>query len=237
MKAMILAAGRGRRMRSLTDRVPKPLLTVHAKPLIDITIAALVAAGYCDIVINYAYRGQQIVDHVGDGQRYGARIAYSAESQPDDLETDGLETDGLETGGGVLQALPLLGDAPFLLINADVLTDYPLASLRQRSVQQAHLVLVDNPDHHSVGDFSLDAQGQVNHISDGDRTLTFAGISLIHPCLFTSEKAGTFPLKQPLLHAIDKHQVSGEYYTGRWLDIGTPERLQAANTLAQQGKR
>lgn len=220
MKAMILAAGRGERMRPLTNTTPKALLTVNGKPLIDYHIEALVVAGITDIVINYAYLGKQITTHVGNGERYGARIIYSPE-----------QDFGMETGGGVLRALPKLGDAPFILINTDVWTDYPLAQLKHRPVKRAHLILTSNPDHHISGDFVLNSTGVVQQAGPGSR-LTFAGISCLHPTLFAECKPGAFPLREPLKRAIDQGSVTGEHYHGVWVDVGTPERLYSINDHA-----
>lgn len=164
MKAMILAAGRGERMRPLTDHKPKPLLEANGKPLIVHTINQLVAAGFSDIVINHAHLGQQIEDHLGDGQAFGASIAYSPEGE------------ALETAGGIIKALPLLGDGPFLVVNGDIATDYPYAILKNQDFDLAHLVLINNPEHHPEGDFALDSAGQV--LETGAEKWTFSGIGL-----------------------------------------------------------
>lgn len=212
MRAMILAAGRGERMRPLTDRTPKPLLPVAGKPLIEHHIAALAAAGFREIVINVSWLGQQIVDALGSGARFGVELAYSRE-QPTPLET----------AGGVRRALPLLGEAPFVVINGDVWTDYPLAAL-QPPAALAHLVLVDNPPHHEQGDFVLDG-GRVL-AGAGDR-LTFSGIGVYRPALFAHLPEGVQQPLAPLLReAIAQGQVSGEYFRGRWIDVGTPARLE-----------
>lgn len=212
---MILAAGRGERMRPLTDRTPKPLLKVAGKALIDYHVENLVAAGITELVINHAYLGEQIEQHLGDGAAFGASIDYSPEKT------------ALETGGGIYQALPLLqggseSDAPFLVVNGDVWTDFSFASLCDLRPAQAHLVLVDNPEHHHAGDFVL-ADGKIQQ--NGGGRLTFAGISVLRPSLFDGFKPGVLPLKQPLLNAIAGQAVSGEHYQGRWVDVGTPERL------------
>lgn len=212
MKAMILAAGRGERMRPLTDTVPKPLLRVAGKTLIEHHLRALSAAGFRDLVINHAYLGQQIVDAVGNGERFGVSIRYSAEPEA-----------ALETGGGIRRALPLLGSEPFVVINGDIWTDFPLAELRPPT-GLAHLVLVDNPAHHGAGDFNLEA-GRL--VEDGGERLTFSGIGVYRPGLFAGQTADRFPLAPLLRRAIREGQVSGEHYAGRWVDIGTPERLQA----------
>ena len=216
MKAMILAAGLGTRMRPLTDHCPKPLLDVAGKPLIVRHIENLAAAGFCDIVINIAHLGHMIEAALGDGHPWGVNIHYSREAQP------------LETAGGIVNALPLLGDNPFLLINGDIWCDYRLDSLRASPLSGlAHLVLVDNPEHHSAGDFVLQA-GKVH--PRGEQTgFTFSGLSVMHPRLFENwrPRAGeAFPLREILLPAMAAGQVSGEYYAGYWLDVGTPQRLQ-----------
>lgn len=216
MKAMILAAGRGERMRPLTDTTPKPLLEAGGKRLIEYHLENLARAGFHDIVINHAHLGEQIEQVLGDGERYGLRIAYSAEGQ------------ALETGGGIFKALPLLGEAPFLVINGDVWCDYPYAELRQQDVTCAHLVMVDNPPQHPQGDFVLE-YGRV-HDKDGER-LTFSGIGIYHPRLFAGCEAGAFALAPLLRRAIAEESVSGEYYGGRWFDIGTPERLQQLDRM------
>lgn len=211
MRAMILAAGRGERMRPLTDTTPKPLLQVGGKSLIEHHIIRLVAAGFHDLVVNHAHLGTQIERVLGDGQRYGAQIHYSPEVQ------------ALETGGGIFQALPLLGNAPFAVINSDVWTDYPFVYLKQSFAGLAHLVLVDNPSHHPNGDFQLTVEGQV--CTNGMATLTFSGIGVYHPDLFATCTASKFPLAPLLCDAMARGLVTGEHYRGDWVDVGTPERL------------
>lgn len=212
MKAMILAAGRGERLRPLTDTLPKPLVTVGPYTLIEWHIVRLVAAGIRELVINLSYRGDQIRDHLGEGQAYGANIRYSAEGEPP-----------LETGGGIFQALPLLGADPFLVVNGDIWTDFPYAQL-QATGKLAHLVMIDNPEHHPQGDFYLD-EGQINDRGQG-RCLTYSGIGIYTRELFAACTPGRFPLAPLLRDAIRQGQVSGEYYPGEWLDIGTLERLE-----------
>jgi len=213
MKAMVLAAGRGERMRPLTDVTPKPLLKVGGDYLIAYHLRSLVAAGITEIVINHAWLGEQLEQALGDGRQYGAQIHYSAEGDV-----------GLETAGGIKRALPLLGDMPFLVVNGDVWSDFPFASLPEIPAGQAHLVLVDNPLFHLEGDFSLQ-QGQVQ--SDGGPKLTFSGIGLYRAELFATLPEGRAPLAPLLRSAMVTGAVSGEHYSGDWLDVGTPERLSA----------
>ncbi|HEN8712031.1 MULTISPECIES: N-acetylmuramate alpha-1-phosphate uridylyltransferase MurU [Pseudomonas] len=221
MKAMILAAGKGERMRPLTLHTPKPLLSVAGQPLIEYHLRALAAAGFTEVVINHAWLGQQIEDHLGDGSRFGLSIRYSPEGEP------------LETGGGIFQALPLLGDAPFLLVNGDVWTDYPFACLRAPLQGLAHLVLVDNPGHHGRGDFRLQG-GQVVDGDDAPGTLTFSGLSVLHPDLFAGCQAGAFKLAPLLRQAMSAGKVTGEHYRGAWVDVGTQERLAEAERLIRE---
>lgn len=214
MKAMILAAGLGTRMRPLTDRTPKPLLTVLGKPLIEYHLEKLSAAGIKEVVINHAYLGEQIEEFVGDGTRWNLRVYFSREMEP------------LETGGGICQALPLLGTDPFLVINADVWLDYPLHELIHHAFPAlAHLVLVPNPAHHPQGDFVLNQDGWVDRHDSHDVTYTFSGLSVLRPQLFTGKLPGKFPLAPVFQEAIIKHQVTGELFDGYWLDVGTVQRL------------
>ena len=217
MKAMLLAAGRGERMRPLTDNTPKPLLRIGGQTLIEHHIHALAQANFTELVINHAHLGEQIVQALGDGDAYGVNIRYSPETGA-----------ALETGGGVYNALPLLGDAPFIVVNADIWTDYSFTGLPHDPVGLAHLVMVDNPEHHAAGDFSL-SNAQLSQ--QGPRMLTFSGIGVYRPALFAGCTAGAFPLAPLLREAMDKEAVSGEYFTGRWFDIGTPERLAAVNDI------
>jgi len=220
MKAMILAAGRGERMRPLTDHTPKPLLKAADKPLIEYTIEALVSAGITEIVINLAHLGNQLKTYLGDGSQYQAHIQYSDEGET-----------GLETAGGIKNALPLLGDSPFLVINGDIYCDFPLQSLLNKPIDLAHLILVNNPVHHPNGDFSLQAQATLT--SEGKERFTFSGIGLYHPDLFADLEPGKSALA-PLLKKVMKNQrISGELYSGFWMDIGSPERLEnLSNFLA-----
>lgn len=220
MKAMILAAGRGERMRPLTDRTPKPLLPVAGKPLIVWHLERLARAGFREIVINHAHLGDQIEALLGTGDAWGVAIRYSEEA-----------AGALETAGGVANALPLLGADPFLVINGDIFCDWEPASARTalQSGMLAHLVLVANPAHHPRGDFTLagtkvGAGGTAPHLP----THTFAGIGIYRPELFAGIERGTPAKLAPLLHqAIAAGRISGEYHAGRWVDVGTPERLAA----------
>ncbi|OYV20500.1 MAG: hypothetical protein CG441_375 [Methylococcaceae bacterium NSM2-1] len=218
MKAMILAAGRGERMRPLTDYVPKPLLPVAGKTIIEHTINQLISEGFNDIIINHAHLGQQIEDHLGNGQQYGANIQYSPEGDQ-----------ALETAGGIINALPLLGDEVFLVVNGDIATDFPFAELKNLTIDLAHLVLVDNPEHHPQGDFGLDNTGKV--IENCREKLTFSGIGLYRPELFSNTPPGSSKLGPLLRQAIANQRVSGQKFAGFWMDIGTPERLQELNFL------
>ncbi|TVP47386.1 MAG: nucleotidyltransferase family protein [Halomonas sp.] len=222
MKAMILAAGLGKRMRPLTDHCPKPLLPIDGKPLIVHHLERLRDAGIDEVVINVSYRAEQIIEALGDGGNYGLRIRWSRETEP------------LETGGGIQHALPLLGEMPFLLINGDVWCEAIPAKQALGGSDLAHLVLVDNPPHHANGDFGLMA-GRVNQTSAS--RLTYAGISLIHPQLLAGHRQGAFALAPLLRAAIDDHRVSGEHFTGPWVDVGTPERLAMLENELQQRKR
>jgi MurNAc alpha-1-phosphate uridylyltransferase len=220
MKAMILAAGKGERMRPLTLTTPKPLIRAGGVPLIEYHLRALAAAGFTEIVINHAWLGQQIEDYLGDGSQYGVRIQYSPEGEP------------LETGGGIFRALPLLGDEAFVVVNGDIWTDYDFSVLHQPIVGLAHLVLANNPDHHPAGDFQL-IDGQVRDAQPEAATLTYSGIAVLHPQLFEGCSAGAFKLAPLLRTAMANGQVSGERLNGQWVDVGTHERLAQAETLIE----
>ena len=209
---MILAAGRGERMRPLTDEVPKPLLPVGGRPLIVWQIERLARAGIRNLVINHAHLGQMIEATLGDGAAWDVHLRYSAEG----------EGRALETGGGILRALPMLGDGPFLVINGDVWTDIDPAGLALAEGDLAHLVMVDNPPHHPGGDFHL-ASGRLH--AEGEPRLTFSGIGVYRRELFVDCPAGAFPLAPLLRAAMRAGRVSGEHHTGQWVDVGTPERL------------
>ncbi len=220
MKAMILAAGRGERMRPLTDTVPKPLLLAGGKPLIVHLIERLRGEGFCDLVINHAHLSRQLRAALRDGRSLGVRIQYSAEPQG-----------ALDTGGGILNALPILGDSPFLVVNGDVWTDYPFHRLVKAPPHLAHLVMVDNPPHHLEGDFAV-VDGQVDH--RGGSRLTFAGIGVYRQELFVGHGGGRFPLAPLLKQAAMHGQVSAEYYGGQWMDVGTPGRLKELDARLRQ---
>jgi N-acetyl-alpha-D-muramate 1-phosphate uridylyltransferase len=209
--AMILAAGRGERMRPLTDHTPKPLLAAGGRPLIEYHIEALARAGIRDLVINLAHLGGQIRRRLGDGARWQLAIRYLEEPPG-----------ALETGGGIFNALPLLGDGPFLVVNGDIWTDCDFARLGCPADALAHLLLVDNPPQHPRGDFTL-AAGRVGN--GPARRLTFSGIGLYRAELFAGCRGGAFPLAPLLRDAAERGRVSGEHFRGDWMDIGTPQRL------------
>lgn len=218
MKAMILAAGRGERLRPLTDDTPKPLLKVGGKCLIDYHLTALAACGISQVVINVSHLADHIQSALGDGRQYGMKIHYSIESTP------------LETGGGIIQALPLLGKDPFIVLNGDVWTDYPLAQLQKPLTGAAHLILVTNPAHHVKGDYCL-GDDQIVRI-EGEQKLTFSGMGIYHPDLFSQANVDETPRLPTLLApAIQQGLVTGEHYQGRWIDIGTLERLEHARSF------
>ncbi len=219
MKAMILAAGRGERMRPLTDHTPKPLLKVGSKCLIEYHLNNLAAAGFKEVVINVAWLGQQVINLIGSGENYHLKITYSDEGD-----------NALETAGGIIKALPLLGDEPFLVINGDVWSDYPLKKLNHFPLKdKAHLVLVDNPPHNPQGDFSI----KKNRLIIGEtEKMTFSGIGVysvdfFKPYLSTSLDNKKLPLAPMIRDHIKNNEISAEVYAGKWLDIGTEERLLA----------
>ncbi len=225
MKAMILAAGRGERMRPLTDHTPKPLLEAGGKPLIVWTIERLARAGITDLVINHAHLGARIEHALGDGRTLGVSIAYSSEG------------DALETAGGIAFAMPLLGEQPFILVNGDVFSDFDFAPLAARARMlgddQAHIVLVDNPVHHPAGDFALRESGRV--VDDAPR-LTYAGIGVYRPELFAATARGHKAKLAPLLRTVMAHnRLGGEHFRGTWIDVGTVERLQALDLALRTG--
>lgn len=220
---MILAAGRGERMRPLTDHTPKPLLEVGGKALIVWHIEKLVAAGITELVINHAHLGAKLEAYLGDGHQFGAQIHYSR------------ETSALETAGGIANARSLLGEHPFAVINGDIWCDYDFARLAERaatlktSSDMAHLVLVDNPAHHPTGDFLLQDDRVIGSApsTQHSKCLTFSGIGVYHPALFSPVPSGSVAPLAPLLRAqISLGKVSGEHHAGLWIDVGTPQRLQ-----------
>ncbi|AHE65948.1 N-acetylmuramate alpha-1-phosphate uridylyltransferase MurU [Legionella oakridgensis] len=213
--AMILAAGRGERLKPITDTQPKALCLVHDVPLIEHHVMNLAKAGFQQIIINHAYLGGKIRQHLGNGARWNVNITYSPEP-----------SGGLETGGGIMNALPLLGHEPFLVVNADIFTDYPFGSLALPSQRLAHLVLINKPLYYQQGDFGLSSRQQ---LENKNRQYTFAGIACYHPEAFKHCQPGRYSLT-PLLRELTEHnKASGEIYTGKWIDIGSPERLQLAN--------
>ena len=219
MKAMILAAGRGERLRPLTERLPKPLIEAGGKPLIDWHLERLAAAGWREAVINVSHLADQIVAHVGDGARYGMRIAWSREAEP------------LETAGGIAQAHALLGDAPFLLVNSDIYCEYdfPIPEKISLGNNLAHIVLVPNPPQHPGGDFTL-ASGMVGN-GPAPR-YTYAGVAVVSPALLAGVRPGErAPLAPLLRQAADGRRLSGELFRGLWTDVGTAERLAELRTL------
>jgi MurNAc alpha-1-phosphate uridylyltransferase len=212
---MILAAGRGERLRPMTDTTPKPLLRVHGQPLIERHVMGLAGAGIEWIVINLAWLGSQIREYLGDGARYGVTIVYS-EEQPR----------ALDTAGGIFRALPHLDPGPFAVVNGDIYTNFPFQTLRLAADRDAHLVLVPNPPQHPRGDFGLE-QGLA--LSGAASQYTFSGIAVYRSAFFAGCTDGVFPLKPLLLRSMAAKRCSGELYTGVWEDVGTAERLSALN--------
>ena len=217
--AMILAAGRGERMRPLTDSVPKPLLVVRGKPLIERHVDALARAGIERIVINLAWLGSLIRRHLGDGSRFGVPIVYSEEAPR-----------ALETAGGIFRALPLLGADPFLVVNGDIFTDFAFERAALDADRDAHLVLVANPPHHARGDFALE-HGLARQ--DGAPQYTFSGIAVYRRCFFEGCVDGSFPLKPLMLRSMAARRCSAELFGGLWEDVGTPRRLAALNGVPE----
>ncbi|HUO18591.1 MAG TPA: nucleotidyltransferase family protein [Steroidobacteraceae bacterium] len=213
MRAMLLAAGRGERMRPLTDSLPKPLVPVAGRPLIAWHLAALAAAGYREVVINTSWLAEALHAALGDGAGFGVRITWSDEGPVP-----------LETGGGIFRAVPLLGPGPFLVVNADIWTDIDFARLALEADAHAHLVLVANPPHNVRGDFGLDGDRIVNR--DTDR-FTYSGVGVFRPEFFHDASAGRFPLLPLLNRAIAERRLRGELHRGAWSDVGTAERLAA----------
>jgi MurNAc alpha-1-phosphate uridylyltransferase len=222
MKAMILAAGRGERMRPFTDQIPKPLLEVAGKPLIVWHLEKLAKANFEEVIINHAHLGEMIETYVGDGSRWNLKITYSREGSP------------LETAGGIKKALPLIGDQPFLVVNADIYTDFNFATIKNRNLNdcKGHLVMVKNPKQHPDGDFFL----QNNQIElEGKERLTFSGIAIYQPKIFEDINIEPVAKLAPILKKlIDTKCISGEAYQGLWFDIGTPERLNEVNLFLKE---
>jgi len=216
MKAMILAAGRGERMRPLSDTVPKPLLHVKHKPLIQWHIEKLANAGFKEIVINIAHLGFMIPEALGDGSKWGVKLIYSDEQQEG----------ALESAGGIIKALPLLGNAPFLVLNGDIYTDYEFDTHFDLGDDLAHLIVVPNPEHHLKGDFALKDDRLLNK---GDPMYTFSGIGYYRPEFFQDHDYGREALAPLLREAISNHRISGSLHVTQWHDIGTPQRLDAIN--------
>jgi len=219
MRAMILAAGRGERLRPLTDTLPKPLFDIGGTTLIERHLEKLAQAGFREIVINLAHLGGLIRETLGDGSKWNLNIHYSQEPEG-----------ALDTGGGIQQALPLLGEAPFAVINGDVWTDYPFSRLRAIKCDHAHLVLVNNPEHNQNGDFALQT-GRIDQ--DGQPRFTFSGISVYNPRFFESSSAGRFSVVPMLYTAAALKHVTGEIYRGAWHDVGTLERLETLRDHCQ----
>jgi MurNAc alpha-1-phosphate uridylyltransferase len=212
---MILAAGRGERLRPLTDTTPKPLLRVRGQPLIERHVLALAHAGISRIVINLAWLGSQIRDYLGDGARYGAAITYSEEAPQ-----------ALETGGGIFRALPHLEPGPFAVVNGDIFTEFPFETLALESTLDAHLVLVPNPPQHARGDFGME-RGMA--LAEAASRYTFSGIAMYRSAFFAASTDGAFPLKPLMLRSMAARRCSAQLYTGAWEDVGTAARLQALN--------
>tara|TARA_R110000823_G_scaffold195624_5_gene326936 strand:+ start:13669 stop:14352 length:684 start_codon:yes stop_codon:yes gene_type:complete len=227
MKVMILAAGVGERMRPLTEHTPKPLLRVGGLTLIEHHLRRLAGEGLRDVVINVSHLAAQLTQYCGDGSRWGLAIRYSFEETP------------LETAGGMLHARRLLGEAPFLALNGDVFTDYPIGRLSRnglRAGEAARLVMVDNPPQHPHGDFALDAHGWIRHRAPGGSGLTYAGIGLYSWALFQGLAPGRTPLRPLLDQAIGRSSLGGEHYAGAWEDVGTPARLEALNAQLAESR-
>ena len=222
MKAMILAAGRGERMRPLSDAMPKPLLEAGGYRLVEYHLAALVQAGVREVVVNLSWLGERIREALGNGTAHGLSITYSPEGPVP-----------LGTGGGLHRALPLLGADPFLLVNGDIWIDLPFDELRRPVGTLAHLVLVANPPHHPEGDYGLDHGGRVLATPT---QLTYSGLSMLDPRLFDGCAAGTFPLKPLLDRALAAGRLSGQRHVGHWSDVGTPERLAALDAQLRLGR-
>jgi N-acetyl-alpha-D-muramate 1-phosphate uridylyltransferase len=220
VKAMVLAAGRGERMRPLTDQVPKPLLPVAGEPLVGHQLRALAAAGIREIVMNCSWLADALQAALGDGRGWGVSITYSPEPWPP-----------LDTGGGIVQALPLLGPAPFLLVNGDVWSELSPAVLELPAGMLGHLVLVPNPEHNPGGDFGL-VEGRVD--PDAEPRHTYGGMAILRPELFADCGPGRFPLAPILRSAARQGRISGVLHGSGWVDVGTPERLYALRSRLEE---
>ena len=217
MKAMVLAAGRGERMRPLTDTTPKPLIKLEQYRLIEHHLLNLARSGFTDIVVNVAWLGDQIIEAIGSGEKYNLNITYSDEGEQ-----------ALETGGGIFNALPLLGDEPFLVVNGDVWTDYPFEKLYDFKLKErAHLILINNPEHNPQGDFSIERDRLVEN---ENVKFTYSGIGVYSKAFFENCKAGKFPLAPMIRNFITRDEMSAELYQGKWVDVGTLERLEKLRT-------
>lgn len=229
MKAIILAAGLGTRMRPLTDHLPKPLLPAGGSALIEYHLRNLARAGIREIVINYFHLGERLEEALGDGSRYGVHIAWSREAVR------------LETAGGIVNALPLLGDEAFAVVSGDIWTDYDFARLQPVDGRGtlARLVMVPNPPHHPTGDFRCTASGclQLRAPQDVEQGCTYSGVSVMHPALFAGLSAEPLPLRPVLDAAIAAGKVAGELFAGRWFDIGTPQRLRELDEMLRGGQQ
>ena len=219
VKAFILAAGRGERMRPLTDNIPKPLLKTGGKTLIEHRLLALKKAGISECIINVAYLGEQIQQLLGTGEQWGMNIKYSDEG-----------SHALESGGGIINALALIGNDPFIVVNADIWTDFDFCTLPKAPPKLAQLILVDNPEHNPKGDFTL-KNGTVS--ADGDNMLTYSGIAVFRPELFKHFPPGSQPLRPILISAMQSNNINGQHFEGIWRDIGTPKRLQDLQKMLQ----
>ncbi len=217
MKAMILAAGLGKRLRPLTESIPKPLIQVGPNRLIEKHLYALAKAGISDVVVNYSYQGHLFKECLGDGEAYGVKIHYSEEPEG-----------GLETGGGLLKALPFFADEPFMVVNGDILTDYTFEALKAPAFADAHVVLIPNPEHNPKGDFSAKRLG----LEDTEGHFTYSGMGVFTSAFFKGAVEKRFPLRPFLEKAAEEGRLSGEIYRGFWSDIGTPERLEYARNKA-----
>jgi len=220
MRAMILAAGRGERMRPLSDKIPKPLIKIHSKPIIVWHIEKLAYLGFSEIIINIAHLGDKITSYLGDGSKWGVSLLYSDER----------ESGALESGGGIIKALPLLGSDTFLVVNGDIWCDYEFESDFDLGNDLAHLILVANPQHNPLGDFGLEKSRALNSSST---KYTFSGIGYYRAELFNGCKNEKFPLAPILRQAIDNNRVSASLYDGKWYDIGTPQRLHEAESISE----